>query len=431
MSLRALTLVLVVVLGGCTVLPLEHAKLPLDAGEHPQQYVVVAVRNESDGMANHPGATVRGYDTVGHYGPSAHSRRLIATLQRDYGLRTVAGWPIGPLHLECVVFRIGSGTVSELLPRLMRDPRVRIAEPLQDFRTLSETGDPYRSLQKNLKLLGLDRAHRVARGSGVRIALVDTGVSIDHPDLAGAVVKWRDFTGRGTRAFKSDVHGTEVAGVIAARADNGIGIAGVAPKADLIALKACWQRSGKPHAVCNTFTLAESITYALESHARIVNLSLTGPADPLLFRLVTWGVAHGVIFVGAVAPDGALSGFPADVPGVLAVDRAESANHSDQVLYAPGDGILTLTPGGHYDFASGSSMAAAEVSGLVALLIEHEALDPDTARRLLLNSERKSEGSVVSVNVCAAFDALAPSSCSPAVVANSPVERAGRIHTRY
>jgi hypothetical protein len=410
-------------MGGCAGAPLRSSELPAAARQSPQDYVVIAVRNDATPVAPAVGATLRGYEAVRPYGPSPASRRVIAALAHDYGLETTAGWPIDALHWECVVFHVDGGLNAELLAKLAHDPRVRLAQPLNRFETLSGYDDPYAQMQKNIAGLDLAAAHRVARGSGVRVALIDTGVSVDHPDLAGGIVALHDYVGGGSAAFRHDVHGTEVAGVIAARANNHVGIVGVAPEAELIALKACWESAGAAHAVCNSFTLAQAIAGAVERRARIVNLSLTGPADPLLAELVTWGIERGVIFVGAVASDGRLDAFPAGVPGVLAVDRAEIRVHAGGVLYAPGDGILTLTPDAHYDFASGSSIATGEVSGLVALMLERRTLSPTRARDILLHSE----GSAMMVNGCAALGALVGVECTAAVSA-APTESESAGH---
>ena len=115
------------------------------------------------------------------------------------------------------------------------------------------------------------------------------------------------------------------------------------------------------------FSLAQALVAADESGVDIVNLSLAGPADPLLTQLVTRGLVHGTIVVGSVPPDGRRDGFPVGIAGVIAADSSAPAARSASVLYAPGNNVLTLAPGGQYDFASGSSLAAAHVTGVLAL----------------------------------------------------------------
>src|SRR6185437_4991316 len=194
---------------------------------------------------------------------------------------------------------------------------------------------------------------------------------------------------------------------------------GVAPKSRLIALKACWPlHRDAAEAACNSFTLAQALQAAITARADIVNLSLAGPPDPLLERLIDYGMRRGIIFVGAVpaAGDGLAGTFPTDIPGVLAVQSAEDAPTGSRDLLAPGQGILTLVPGGHYDFASGSSLATAEVTGIVALLLaDGRRLPAARVERILSRSSRElatPAGVVISVNACAAVaDALDRASC--------------------
>jgi subtilisin family serine protease len=264
------------------------------------------------------------------------------------------------------------------------------------------------------------QAHRLSEGATVRIAIIDTGVDYSHPDLRGRVIGRLDFVGADNGDFAGDRHGTAVAGLIAATEDGGRGLLGVAPKSRLIALKACWPLQGNPgEAACNSFTLAQALEAAIAARADVVNLSLAGPADPLLERLVRYGMRQGIIYVGAVPPahSGLTSAFPIDIPGVLGVQSAEDAAHGGSPhLLAPGHGILTLAPGGHYDFASGSSLATAEVTGVVALLLaDGRRLPGPKVEQILTRSSRQFEtpaGVLTSVNACAAVaDALSRTSC--------------------
>ncbi|MBF9265893.1 S8 family serine peptidase, partial [Paracidovorax cattleyae] len=165
---------------------------------------------------------------------------------------------------------------------------------------------------------------------------------------------------------------------------------------------------------CNSFTLAKALVAVMSSDARIVNMSLGGPSDPLLGQLLAQLIGQGRIIVAAVPSGGQRSGFPAGVPGVLAVDSADAAPHAsstDGVLLAPGRDILTLQPQGRYDFATGSSMAAAHVSGMVALLQSVEPrLDRDTIERLLLRSEVQDGTQPLMVNAERALASLSSSS---------------------
>jgi subtilisin family serine protease len=274
-------------------------------------------------------------------------------------------------------------------------------------------------LQTVLSDLTVEQAQHWSRGTGVRIAIIDTGIDFEHPDLAGQIIARRNFVDADEHSFRRDRHGTAVAGVIAAVADNHIGIVGIAPGARLLALKACWQPglTAGP-AVCDSFTLAQALESAIDLQADVVNLSLAGPTDPLLARLLRRGMQRGIVFVGAAPPANARGGVPTDVDGVIAVAAAEDAPGEGKHLAAPGHEVLTLVPDGHWDFASGSSIAAAEVTATVALLLaERPHLAPTELYRVLALTSRNlttHDAPRVSVNACAALaEILQRDGCQP------------------
>ena len=432
---RTLTLAVLGLLAGCALRQgaLRTPELPAQARADPTRFVVITVRNEVQQPVATPGSTPRGYGGAGVYQVSTSARATAYSLERDYRLREVSAWPIESLRVHCIVVRLPDLTPrSALIARLARDSRVESVQPLNEFTTDTDsnasTGSdvpsppsgrrPYLPLQHNLRELGVLQAQKFSQGASVRIAIIDTGVDYRHPDLTGRIVTQRDFVADGGD-FADDRHGTEVAGVIAATADGGLGALGVAPKSRLIALKACWPlRQDAAEAACNSFTLAQALQAAISTHADIVNLSLAGPPDPLLARLIHYGMQRGIIYVGAVPPvhSSLIDTFPVDVPGVLGVQSAEDVATSSQHLLAPGRGILTLAPGGHYDFASGSSLATAEVTGIVALLLADGRRLPETrVEQILSHSSRRlttPAGVFTSVNACAALaDALSLASC--------------------
>ena len=376
----------------------------------PERHFVVTVRD-----APRRRASGSGYGrNRATYGPSSAARAAAAGIAEDYGLQEAASWPIGLLGVHCIVYAVPSAAdPRELLARLAADRRVESAQPLVTFETQSSASynDPYARLQNSLALLNVPQAQQWSRGSGVRVAIVDTGVETAHPDLQGRVATTRNYVDADAQAFAADAHGTAVAGVIAAVANNGIGIAGIAPDVQLLVYKACWQdRARTGTAVCNSFTLAQSIAAAIEAKADVVNLSLAGPPDPLLARIVAKGQGRGAVFVGAAPPEGASTGFPGNVPGVLTVDAPGRRSGAPAAIVAPGLDVLTLVPGARYDFASGSSLAAAHTSGVVALMLQ---LDPklrgdDVAQLLARTSHDVASpgGRFVAIDACAALVAI-------------------------
>ncbi len=375
----------------------------------PTRMIIVAIADKAEALPT-AGSTPRGYAGLPNYSGSDRVIAAAKRLARDYDLREVSAWTIDALHFRCILFAIPENADrAALFARLQGDDRVRLAQPLQDFRTLTAPAtsasrtynDPYVGLQHGFSTIGADQAQRWTRGEGIRVAVIDTGIDATHPDLVGRIAVQSDFAVDAPEVPERDRHGTEVAGVIAAVANNALGIAGVAPGTRIYSYRACWPVAvdAEP-ARCDTFTLAQGLAAAIASGARVINLSLGGPSDPLLAKLTTYALEHGTIVVGAVPSDHRMDGFPVNVPGVIAVTDAGEPSTGATALAAPGRDILTLEPGGHYDYASGSSLATAHVSGAIALLLGLDShLDARTAFSLLSASVHVSGASI---NVCRA-----------------------------
>lgn len=395
--------------------------LPAAVRSHPDSFIVVTVRNDVLPLGARAGSTMRGYDGASRYTVGNGARSAVDALASAHHLREVSGWPIVALGIHCVVFELPANEdAAATIERLRRDSRVESAQPLQSFATQGTnhegTGynDPYRNLQGSLVTMNVLSAHRWSRGAGVRIAVIDTGVDTAHPDLAGRIAEKQNFVDDDNWEFNHDRHGTAVAGVIAADSNNEIGIVGVAPQARLHVYKACWQQD--TGAVCNTFTLAKALAAAIDARVQIVNLSLAGPQDALLTRLVARGQQNGIIFVGATAtrPESASEHsapeFPSGISGVLRVAAIERHRAERGTLLAPGTEVLTLVPEGRYDFISGNSLATANVAGTVALLIARDrGIGIDQLEQLLTTTAQRvtaTDATESGVNACAALAAL-------------------------
>ncbi len=356
---------------GCGALPAGSAA-PGAASVSGDDYIIVAVADRPEARPG-VGAAVRGgYFSVG-YAASGQALAQAEALAAEHGLLEVKSWTIEALRWRCMLYRLpASAARDSLLQRLASDPRVQLAQPLNSFETLASPGDsppgyndPYLLLQAGFAAIDAPGAQRLSRGEGVTVAVIDSHVDSTHPDLLGRVAKGRDFVGRGTAG---DTHGTQVAGVIAAVANNGVGIAGVAPSARLLALRSCWAEAPGRPARCNSFTLALGLAAAMAAGADIVNLSLGGPDDPLLAALTRRAMDLGIVIVAALPASGRREGFPSALPGVLVVAASEAGSSPKDVLAAPGRQVLTLAAGGGYGYATGSSMASAHAAGALALL---------------------------------------------------------------
>jgi subtilisin family serine protease len=316
--------------------------------------------------------------------PPEHWANVAQALAQTYGLPLVGTFPLTSIGVQCIVYQVPTDRpVDEILLRLAADPRVESVQPNHVFEGLVTVhNDPYATLQHGAQAIRADLAHHLATGKGVRVAVIDTGVDTEHPDLQGRVVRTANFVEGGEDTFTQDNHGTAVAGVIAARADNAIGIFGVAPEADLVAVKACWHRApGVRAATCSSWTLAKAVDFVMLVPVQVLNMSLAGPPDPLLARLITAAVQRGTTVIAAVLEAGhEAPGFPAALETVIAVRVGDAPRPAPLLLEdqrppplaAPGVDVLTTVPGQTYDFFSGSSLATAHVSGIVALLLERQ-----------------------------------------------------------
>ena len=297
----------------------------------------------------------------------AARRRVAAQLAREHGLAMSSDWPMPLLGVDCFVMTVPPDqSPSRIAQDLSHDARVSWAQSMNVYRAQGHD-DPLFSIQPAARDWQLAALHDSVTGRHVRVAVIDSGVERAHPDLALQLELSEDFVaGRGMPA---ESHGTAVAGIIAAQADNGIGIVGVAPQARVLALRACWQQATDA-TLCSSLSLAQALHFAITHDAQIINMSLSGPPDQLLARLLDVALDHGIAIVAAVDRGAAGGGFPAMHRGVVAVADSGADAPGPTVVTAPGRDVPTTQTGARWAVVSGSSYAAAHVSGLLALLRE-------------------------------------------------------------
>ncbi len=363
----------------------------------------------------HATTTSAPYRARKRYTISTAARRQANAVAREFGLEQVADWPIQSLAVYCFVYRVAEGADRDrVIAALRADVRVESAQPLNVFAAnVAATGgydDTYAELQHGLNSLNLTAAHRYSRGKGVRIAVIDSNADARHEDLKGRIRRIEDFASDASSIDRN--HGTAVVSVIAARANNARGIVGVAPEAKLDLFVACWSQAEFDTAVCDSFTLAQALDTLLENPPDVLNMSLAGPEDALIHRLLLAAHDLGVVLIAARPQDADDSQqFPASMEQVIAVSSSstEVAKSGDSI-FAPGDQILVAVPDDNYDFRSGSSLAAAHVSGVVALVL---AISPNSdtgeIQAVLRQSQAGTEDGRVSVDACAALRAADPS----------------------
>ena len=307
---------------------------------------------------------------AGTYGEGVgrQSRQQTAqALAQAHKLEMRSEWAMPLAGVDCFVMRLPEGdarTSAEVARAVAEDRRVAWAQPVGLYSAQGSKQEPLYAAQPAARQWHLAELHKLATGRGVRVAVVDSGVEAGHPDLAGQVAHNQNFVD--DRAPPAESHGTAVAGIIAARADNHLGIAGIAPQARLLGLRGCWQANGGTDTLCNSLSLAKALHAAILERAQIINMSLGGPADRLLGTLIDQALDRGIAVVAAVGGEG--SGFPANHPGVLAVGNAPPLPAG--AVLAPGRDVPSTAAGGGWALVTGSSFSAAHASGLLALLSE-------------------------------------------------------------
>ena len=340
---------------------------------------------------------------------SGGRRRRAEALARQHDMTVVEGWAMSLLGIDCYVMRYkDNADAARLVEQLSRDPQVEWAQPVARFEGMAGqapggnaapvapvanaaagagAADALYPVQPAARYWHVADLHRYTTGNEVRVAVIDSGIDGNHPDLQGQLAVNANFVDNGDPP--PEIHGTAVAGIIAARTGHG-GIVGVAPKARLMGLRACWQLPNQSTR-CNSFTLSKAINYAILNGAKVINLSLSGPPDRLLDRLLDVALQRGIGVVGAIDAQASAPTFPASHRGVLAVASQPSVKVSgnfapvsaaalmvktaaaaglERPLFAPGNDVPTTAPGARWSFVSGSSYAAAHVSGMLALLGE-------------------------------------------------------------
>ena len=270
-----------------------------------------------------------------------------------------------------------SRSVDTVVRELVAGGNVKAAQRNNIFRlqqnaAVKPEGDP---AQYALAKMRLPEAHQLSVGADVTVAVIDSGIDVAHPELAGVISGTFDALNNGEGPHP---HGTSIAGVIAAHAR----LMGPAPSAQLLAIRAFGaQKSG---AESNTFVILKSLNYALSKNAQIINMSFAGPHDPAMERGLAAAAAKGIVLVAAAGNAGAKSPplYPAADRNVIAVSAtdqsdklfAQSNRGSYVAIAAPGVDILSPAPDGKYQVSSGTSLSAAFVSGVAALMI---ARNPD------------------------------------------------------
>jgi thermitase len=271
------------------------------------------------------------------------------------------------------VVKVPKGQEKAKVNAYSSNPRVAYAEPDYAVQALGTPNDPYFSLQRNMAKVQAPEAWDVTAGSpDVTIAILDTGVDLDHPDLASKIVANINFSSSPT---VDDVHGhgTHVAGIAAAVTNNGLGVAGLGYGATIMNIKVLGD-DGQGY----WSGVAQGIVWAADKGADVINMSLGGSSgSSTVESAINYAWGKGVVVVAAAGNNGSTSPcYPAYYGNCMAVAATDSldslapwSNRGDWVdLAAPGVSIYSTLKDGAYGYKSGTSMASPLVGGLAALV---------------------------------------------------------------
>ena len=310
-----------------------------------------------------------GYSARFNYDSDPLLSRTAKAIAKDHQVDILLQWPIKNLGVHCFVVSMPD---DGKIKRLEADARIRWTQPFNEFELMSV---PKPATQDALDKPAPSFAQQFLgdidqRGSGVDIAVIDTGADIYHPDLRSSNIRFRDFVGDNRQAV-AEQHGTAVVGLIAAKAAEQQRVSGLAANANVHLLRGCWQ-GDEGAGRCNTLTLARALDAALDINPAILNLSLTGPADRVLQALINKLSQQGTLTIAAFDEQRKTSQrFPKPYRGVV---YAYGVNHAAEQpiagsLHAPRH-ALSLAPQAAYKLVSGHSIATPQLSAMAACLIE-------------------------------------------------------------
>jgi subtilisin family serine protease len=314
--------------------------------------------------------------------PAVAPATVSAVLQR-HGLVEVEATYIALTNETLRLWRVPDAReVGTVVAELGGEDALRSIQPNYVY---APQGEAAAAGQYSLGRLNVDASLDLATSEPIRVAVIDTGIDAQHPDLKGAVESTFDaLAGEGGKHVLD--HGTSIAGAIAARGE----LKGVAPSVRILSARAL-DRNDEGVELGSTESVSKAIDWAATSRSRIVNMSFAGPQDPEVHALLAAAHAKGIVLIGAAGNGGPLSAplYPGADENVLAV----TATDADDVIYpmanagvyiavaAPGVDVLLPAPNGAYAKETGTSVSAALVSGVAALIFErHPAAAPNSIK---------------------------------------------------
>ena len=257
--------------------------------------------------------------------------------------------------------------------------------------------DPYYGRQWYLKRIGVPSAWKHTQGKGIVVAVIDTGVDARHADLKKNLLKGTDALNNDSDPTDPQGHGTSVSGIIAAVTNNKIGVAGIAPQAKILPIRAC---SAVGENTCDVDATTNAILYAVQQGADVINMSLGGtlPWPPQEAAILAATAAGSLLVASAGNETTPACGFPAANPAAICVGASDGldgiavfSNYGVRLdVVAPGVGLWTTERAGLYTSFQGTSAAAPVVSGVAALLMSMGA--PNVLAAQIMRATAKDLG---------------------------------------
>ncbi len=305
----------------------------------------------------------------------AKSQRHHRRIARKYGLRLLRGRYYNILKARVQVYRIPDRrSVGIVLAQLKRERRVSASQPNYVYSLTGKESSKAGELQYSHRSMRVSQAHEHSLGRKIKIAVIDTGIDRAHPEFRAASITQYNAVKPKAR-YKGHKHGTAIAGIMAAQEE----VKGIAPMAHILDARAFYI-SKKGNAETDSMILVEALQWSYDKGARIFNMSFEGPKDPVIEDAIQAIYEKGRIFVGAAGNGGpkAKPAYPAAYKYVIATTaidkknrRYQQANRGPYVsVSAPGVKVMVLSTSNSYSFESGTSIATAHISGLVALMLE-------------------------------------------------------------
>jgi len=321
---------------------------------------------------------------------------LGAELATTFNLNVVETVPVALLEGSIIRFRYPDNRpLRDVIAALTSDPRVSQAQPNNYYHPVAKKKRKRRSKKPNpqygLAKMSVGPAHKISQGRDVRVAVIDTGIDARHPVLSKSIAMSFDAVGDGKKTV--DRHGTAIAGLIAGQGK----VKGVAPLSRLLAVRAFTMHREYNKPVTSGLILLRSFDWSFANKARVFNMSFSGPYDPLVKKALESAYEKGVILVAAAGNGGAKAApaYPAAYENVIAITALDKkdklyvhANRGEYVtVAAPGVDMLVPSVKKGYRYSSGTSLAAAQISGLIALLLEK---NPDATSEAIVDAIKNS-----------------------------------------